>query len=98
MRWETYAASSNKGNSFFISDGSYLRLKNVHLEYQIPMNNNVFKGLRVYCSGTNLLTLTGYEGFTPDVNFEGMHPTRRGFDSNGYPPARTVLLGIKADF
>lgn len=92
------SARNGKGNSFFISDGSYLRLKNINVQYDLDVLENVFKKFSIYASATNVFTLTKYQGFTPDVNAEGTNPTRRGFDRNAYPQARVVLLGIKADF
>lgn len=86
------------GNSYDIHDGSYLRLKTLNLQYQIPVAPKVFKSLAVYGTATNLFTITKYKGFSPDVNAAGTNSTRRGFDSNGYPPAKMFLLGIKADF
>lgn len=86
------------GSDFVMSDGSYLRLKNINLQYDLPINNNLFKKLSFYGSATNLLTFTKYKGFSPDINSDGSSPTRRGFDSNSYPPARIILFGIKADF
>ena len=85
------------GSDFVISDGSYLRLKTLNIQYNIP-TKKIFRNLSVYGSATNLLTLTKYEGFSPDVNAEGTHSTRRGFDSNGFPQAKVFLFGIKADF
>ena len=89
---------ADNGSSSDVYDGSYLRLKTVNLQYQIPVNKKTFKKLTVYGTATNLFTLTKYEGFSPDVNATGTHSTRRGFGSNGYPPAKMFLIGIKADF
>ena len=86
------------GNSYDVHDGSYVRLKTVNLQYQIPVGKKIIKSLAVYGTATNLFTITKYEGFSPDVNATGTHSTRRGFDSNGYPPAKMFLIGVKADF
>jgi len=98
MQSSFYSGAAGAGCDFVISDGSYLRLKTLHLEYDVPVNNRVFKNLSVYGSASNLFTLTKYEGFSPDVSSTGTNSTRRGFDSNYYPIARTLLFGIKADF
>ena len=90
--------SGREGNSFDVHDGSYLRLKTLNLQYKLPVGPKIFKSLVVYGTATNLFTLTKYEGFSPDVNAAGTNSTRRGFDSNGYPPAKLFLFGIKADF
>lgn len=96
LYYNSYTTSG--GNSYDVHDGSYLRLKTVNLKYQIPLNKQIIKNLTVYSTATNLFTLTKYEGFSPDVNATGTHSTRRGFGSNGYPPAKMFLIGIKADF
>jgi TonB-dependent starch-binding outer membrane protein SusC len=94
-----YAASiGGKGNDFFVSDGSFVRLKNLNVQYDFPIKSNIIKKLNLYGSATNLFTITKYEGYSPDVNSEGTHATRRGFDQNTYPPARVIIIGIKADF
>ncbi|MEQ8418717.1 MAG: TonB-dependent receptor [Arenibacter algicola] len=92
------SARVGKGNSFFISDGSYLRLKNINIQYKLRGFDNIFKNLTIYGSATNVLTLTDYKGLSPDVNSEGTNATRRGFDSNVYPQSKVFSLGIKAEF
>lgn len=99
LLFRTYASSAEgKGNDFFISDGSYLRLKNINIQYEVPLTKSIFKNLTVYGTATNVFTITGYEGFSPDVNSEGENSTRRGFDSNVFPQARVITIGLKADF
>ncbi len=92
------AYPGERGNSYDIHDGSYLKLKTLNLQYQVPVATKILKSLVVYGTATNLFTITKYKGFSPDVNAEGTNSTRRGFDSNGYPPAKMFLLGVKADF
>lgn len=92
------SSPAKEGNSYDVYDGSYLRLKTLNLNYLIPMENKIFKKLALYATATNLFTITNYEGFSPDVNSEGTNSTRRGFDSNDFPPAKILTIGIKADF
>lgn len=94
--YDTYAGKS--GCSLFIQDGSFLRLKNLNIEYKIPQFTSGIKALSVYGSVSNLFTLTKYDGYSPDVNSEGTHSTRRGFDNNVYPQSRTFLVGVKMSF
>lgn len=98
FRWQSYGASSNKGNSYFISDGSYLRLRNIHLQYDIPFAKAFFNNLTIYGAATNVFTISDYQGFSPDVSAEGTNATRRGFDSNGFPIAKTYTIGLRAGF
>ena len=86
------------GCSLFVHDGSYLRLKNVNVQYNIPLKNKkVLKSLQVYGTVSNVFTWTPYFGYSPDVDVEPS-ATRRGFDRNVYPQSRTYLLGVKAKF
>ncbi|WP_167598053.1 SusC/RagA family TonB-linked outer membrane protein [Leeuwenhoekiella sp. ZYFB001] len=83
-------------SSLFIEDASYLRLRNVQLGY----NLNV-KGLqkaRIYISGQNLLTLTKYSGFDPEVGAGGDIINDFGVDYARFPVTRTYLLGFNLTF
>lgn len=94
-----YAGGEFEGGcDYFLHNGSFFRLKNVNLEYQIPVNKKIFSSLSVYASATNLFTLTSYPGYSPDVNSTADHATRRGFDSNVYPQTRIFTVGLKAQF
>ena len=86
----------------FVEDGSYLRLKNVQLAYNLPVSSlgvNWLKSLQVYASGQNLLTLTSYSGWDPEVNARGgANSTVLGVDDNVYPMSKTMTLGIRVRF
>ncbi len=87
------------GNDFDVYNGSFLRLKSVNLQYDIPVKNiKYFKNVQVYTNVSNLFTVTGYKGFTPDVNASGTDATRRGFDNNVYPLSRTMIIGVNVKF
>lgn len=80
-------------NSRIVRDASFLRLKNVRLSYTIPtLSVGGISSLTVYATGQNLLTITGYNGFNPDVNVLGSSNVR--IDYNAYPLARVYSLGI----
>jgi len=82
-------------NSAIVEDGSYIRLKNVSLGYNIPMVN--IKGIssvRVYATATNLITITDYSGFDPEVNIRGGNNLAQGIDFAAYPRAQTYTLGL----
>jgi len=80
-------------DSFFIEDGSFLRLKNVSIGYQIPFKNTIIKKARVYISGQNLYTFTDYRGYDPEVNSDFNSNTSYGVDVYAYPAARTYTIG-----
>ncbi|HXD77042.1 MAG TPA: TonB-dependent receptor [Puia sp.] len=83
----------------FIENGSYIRLKNVNLGYELPVHDSKYvNSLRFFVSADNLLTITKYTGFDPDVNGYGQDPSLRGVDLGGYPVARSFNLGVKCIF
>ena len=85
---------NSRASDRFIENGAYLRLKNVSLGYTIP---SVFtkkwfiSSLRLYVTGQNLLTLTKYSGFDPEVGSNGI-------DNNIYPLTRTFNFGAEITF
>jgi TonB-linked SusC/RagA family outer membrane protein len=83
-----------------VEDGSYLRLKTVSVGYRIPskiLSKYKLKGLSITAAAQNLLTLTKYSGFDPEVSTRNSVLTP-GFDYSAYPQARTVVFGINATF
>ncbi|GAA0530181.1 TonB-dependent receptor [Chitinophaga japonensis] len=80
----------------FIESGTYVRLDNASLGYTFRNIASNFRSLRLYITGTNLLTITGYRGIDPEVNMGGLTP---GVDANNfYPKTRTILFGVNATF
>lgn len=92
----------NNGNTRFsdrfIEDGTYLRLKNLQLGYNVPTNNlDWLSRARVYINAINLWTLTDYSGFDPEVSaFSGS--SMKGVDLGNYPQARTFIAGVNLEF
>ncbi|WPP51790.1 TonB-dependent receptor [Catalinimonas niigatensis] len=87
----------SKVNSLVLQDASYIRLKNVQLSYNVPVENISFlSSLRVYATGQNLITWTDYIGFDPEANSFGRSNVR--VDYSSYPLARTFLIGLNARF
>lgn len=95
----------------YIEDGSYLRVKNLTLGYTIPSNmldnfgNGFIRNLRVYFTAQNLLTITNYSGYDPEIGARpdlASNPTNAtlnsGVDWGQYPQARTFLGGIQIGF
>ena len=85
----------------YIEDASFVRLKNVLLGYNFE-NGLVKKlnmnSLRLYVVATNLVTLSKYTGYNPDVSIRGSATGALGHDNGGYPLGRTVTMGIKVAF
>ena len=90
-----------RNSTRFVEDGSYVRLKSVTLTYKVFENAKMKAGIRnlsVYVTGQNLLTLTNYSGFDPEVNAYGNSATEVGIDYGTYPQAVTVIAGINIEF
>ncbi len=84
---------NNRVSDRFVEDASYLRIKNLRLAYTIPTRWADYlklKRTQLYVSSQNLLTITNYSGFDPEVG--------GGVDYGFYPQARTFLAGITVDF
>ncbi|MEJ7738279.1 MAG: TonB-dependent receptor [Chitinophagaceae bacterium] len=83
-------------SSAWVTDGSFLRLRNVTLAYdfnQSKIRALRISGLRFYATGQNLFTWTDYPGFDPETSSEG-DGLARGGDYMGYPAARSIIVGL----
>ena len=88
----------------FLEDGSYLRIKNLSIGYTIPgdrigsLTNNVISRLRLYVSSQNLLTLTKYTGYDPEIGSRFGNLLTNGIDYGQFPQARTFMFGLNLGF
>ena len=96
---------SQQISSYFVEDGSFMRLKNVQLTYTVP--TVVTKKLRlssmqVYVQGQNLLTLTKYKGLDPDINIRNSGADNQdihmGIDEGAFPVAKSFNVGLRLGF
>lgn len=78
-------------SDLFIEDGSYLRLRNIQLGYNFDVKG--FSRCRLYLSGQNLITITDYSGFDPEVQSGGII-NGLGVDFARNPVSKTYLLGL----
>lgn len=81
----------------YVEDGSYLRFKNITLGYRLPKIKGI-NNARIYVSANNLITLTSYSGYDPEVNTYAGSNTTTGVDNIGYPVAKSFLGGIQITF
>ncbi|PQJ79600.1 SusC/RagA family TonB-linked outer membrane protein [Polaribacter porphyrae] len=79
-------------SDLFIEDASYLRLRNIQLGYNFTLPG--FQNCRAFISGQNILTITGYSGFDPEVSGGGGIIDGFGVDYARNPVAKTFLLGL----
>jgi TonB-linked SusC/RagA family outer membrane protein len=80
-----------------VEDGSYIRLKNIQLAYNIPtelLKKIRLTNVKVYVTGQNLITITDYTGFDPEVSRFGQDNLSMGVDYGSYPTSKMFLCGI----
>jgi len=85
----------------FFEDASYFRLRNIQLGYNLPVGSlgvKWFRSARVYVSGQNLLTVTRYTGFDPEVSSTAGSDLRKGVDIGAYPAAKMWTAGLRLGF
>ena len=84
----------------YVEDGSYVRLRNIELGYNIPVHRwTGMKNAQIYFSGQNLLTLTKYSWLDPDVNTRGgANSLDQGIDYAGYPAMKSFTVGARIGF
>jgi hypothetical protein len=86
-------------NSYFLEDGSFIRLRNVKLAYSLNKalaSKIKLKGASVYIYGNNLITWTNYLWFDPEIPMGS--PLTMGEDSGKYPRSRQIGLGLNLNF
>ena len=86
-------------NSFYVEDGSFIRLQNVRLSYNLPKNwcrKCGVKGINLYAFVNNALTWTKYSGFDPE--FSTSDPLQIGRDKYRYPKKREYGVGMSVNF
>lgn len=86
-------------SDFFVEDGSFVRLRNVQLGYTLPehISGKVgIRAMRFYVAANNLITLTRYMGFDPDVG--SGNPLFAGVDNGIFPQARVIMGGLNFRF
>ena len=109
------AAQNGAPSSFFVEDGSYFRLRTAEIGYTIDTEAMGWvQSMRVFVTGQNLFTLTGYTGYNPDISsvnggrssnspFYGVpsdvNPLLgRGLDVRAYPNTKSFVFGVQLGF
>lgn len=102
--WDA-SGNNTRYSTRFLEDGSYTRLKNLQIGYSISPSTLERFGLtelRIYLSGTNLLTFTKYQGMDPEMttsdNARGEGDRSVGMDWGTYPSAKSYNVGISLAF
>lgn len=85
----------------YVEDGSYIRLKNITFGYTFPKNmikKVGLENLRVYANIQNLLTLTKYEGYDPEIGVSTASANVYGLDNGRYPSPTVYSFGLNVSF
>lgn len=93
-----YAFGFSAATTKFLFDGSYVRIRNVNLNYALPaalIGRLRLQALSVYADVTNLYTFTKYPGFDPEGTTTGDNLARSGIDFFAYPNPRTYTIGLR---
>ncbi|UZO82286.1 TonB-dependent receptor [Aquimarina sp. ERC-38] len=98
--WESRNTASYRGGSdFWLEDGSFIRLRNISLGYSLSkkiIDRLGISTFRIYLQGQNLVTLTKYTGYDPEVGNNGF--SQRGIDLGTFPISRQYKLGLQVKF
>lgn len=98
---------SSSPSTYYLEDGSYFRLKNIQLNYQIPSVLLKKLGLStatIYVQGQNLLTATKYTGIDPEINLRNStagtvgQDRHIGVDEGAYPTYKATVIGLNIGF
>tara|TARA_R110002096_G_scaffold108787_3_gene238031 strand:- start:10714 stop:13767 length:3054 start_codon:yes stop_codon:yes gene_type:complete len=98
IRYPSINTPSPDAGNYMIEDGSYIRLKSMSLRYSVPSNNLGFSAMQIFVTGTNLITITDYTGFDPEVSSLGPNTLAPGVDLGVYPRQQTFTLGLNLKF
>ncbi|MCM5663881.1 SusC/RagA family TonB-linked outer membrane protein [Galbibacter mesophilus] len=89
-------------SSYFVEDGSYLKLRNIQLGYSIPtdvLSKFGFTKARVFINAQNILTITNYDGLDPEVsNGDGGNTLQNVDGLSKYPQTRLISTGLQLGF
>lgn len=95
-------------SSYYLEDGDYLKIDNLTIGYTLPFeSSNYLQSIRIYATGVNLATITGFSGNDPELglNYFPADPDSETSDGPGvepaysyYPMTRSFTLGISVNF
>lgn len=89
---------NNMNSSRWLQDGSYIKVRNISLSYNLPKQLTKIADLRISISGQNLFTITKYKGFDPEVTNSGSSDVESGIDMGAYPLPRFITTQIVLTF
>ena len=88
--------NNTRASDRYVEDGSFIKIKNVQLGYNFDLNeSSAFDSVRLYLQGKNLLTITDYTGYDPEMSGGVLGS---GIDRGNYPTPRIVSVGLNVKF
>jgi TonB-linked SusC/RagA family outer membrane protein len=90
--------ATNNPNSAFVEDGSFVRLRNLSLSYDLGKYIDGVSSLRLTLAGENLFTITDYSGIDPEAASNLNSAAQRGLDQYAFPNFKTYSLGVNVTF
>ncbi|MGF1635734.1 MAG: SusC/RagA family TonB-linked outer membrane protein [Cyclobacteriaceae bacterium] len=99
LTWNDTNGNWTRISDLYIENGSYLRMRNIQLGYNLPataINWMHVRKARVYISGDNLLTITNYNGYDPEIGPRSAFDL--GIDRGVYPQPRIYRMGLSVTF
>ena len=90
-----------RNSTYFVEDGSYLRIKDISLSYDFQgkwLRKIGISRLQPYFTASNLITFTHYSGMDPEVNQWGSSGAVQGIDWGTYPHCKSYVFGLNIDF
>ncbi|MBC9795446.1 SusC/RagA family TonB-linked outer membrane protein [Sinomicrobium weinanense] len=83
-------------SDYYIEKGDFVKLDNITLGYNFDLKTKYIRNMRVYITGRNIATFTGYSGIDPELEDTGFEP---GIDSRGfYPRTKSWTIGLNVGF
>jgi len=100
-RYNQWHQDNKRVSTRFVEDGSYLRIQNITLGYNLPttwINKIKMQAARVYISGQNIYTFTKYSGYDPELGSYNNDALIQNIDLGNYPNPRTFTIGASVIF
>ena len=94
-------SQANEYSSRYLEDGSFFRLRNVTLSYDLPnkiVSKAKMSGARVYISADNIYTFSRFSGMDPEVSLESTSWSLAGLYADNYPVPMSIVLGLDLNF
>lgn len=94
-------SNNTKNSDRYIEDGSYLRIQNIAIGYNLPerwMKSVKASSARIYLSAQNLYTFTKYSGYDPEIGSFNKSVLSQNVDNGHYPNPRTFTIGANIQF